>query len=248
MKRVALLVLLGAGCGRWRFDELLDPDAASAIGDIGTDVAACSHTFCDTFDRAGPPEAGWDSVKNSGLAAPSLSTRAVSAPQSLQMHLPGTSLENGFLVKQLPTLTNEVTVEVQLSIETTNVNDAEIDLLRIHWDVLPAPCDSFGYYLVRDGTKQFNLQETYGNCGGNEENYRPLLDNTGFHKIVMVVKTGAVGVAAIQLRIDDALVVDHPTSHAIPPSSLTLEVGAGIARNVVAPWDFFYDDLFVDVN
>lgn len=251
MNRVALLLLLGAGCGRWRFDELFDGDAASNADDTGADVqsSSCGHTFCDDFDRNGPPEAGWDTITNSGLAVPSLTTAGfTSPPQAFQLHLPGTSLENGFLVKQLPEFTNEVRLEVQLSIETTNVNDAEIDLIRIKWDALPAPCTSFGYYLVRDSTMQFNLQETYGGCGGNEQNYQPLLDNTGFHKLTMIVKPGIVGFARVQLLIDNAMVVDHTTSHAIPESTLTLQIGAGAARNIVAPWDFFYDDLIVDVN
>lgn len=251
MNRLALLVLLGAGCGRWRFDELFDADAASNPDVIvGSDVASsCGHTFCDDFDRAGPPEAGWDTTTNSGQAVFSLeTTNAISAPGKFRTHLPGTSLQSGFLVKQLPTVTSSVTVTVQLNIETTNVNDAEIDLLALNWDTVPSPCTGFGYYLVRDGTMQFNLQETYTNCGGNEQNYRPLLDNTGWHEIVMHVDVGDIGNAQIQLTIDGNLVVNHTTSHAIAASPLRLRIGAGASRNIVAPWDFDYDDLVVDVN
>jgi hypothetical protein len=251
VNRLALLVLVlvAAGCGRWRFDELFDADARGIDDGALPDTVPCAHTFCDNFDRPGPPEADWDMITNSGLSVPSLTTaNVVSSPQAFQMHLPGTSNESGFLVKLLPSVTDEVKLEVQVAIETTNVNDAEIDLIAIHWEAPPSPCDDFGYYLVRDGTMQLNLQETYGNCGGNEQNYLPLLDNTGFHKITMIVKPGIAGTATIQLLIDDALAVDHPTSHLIPESTLRLRLGAGAARNVVAPWDFYFDDLTVDVN
>lgn len=247
---VALALGLLAGC-RWHFD-LHDDLSDAAGGDVdGADGApSCEHTFCDDFDRPGPVEAGWDSLFNSGNATPALvTTTSVSAPQSYDLHLPGTSLEGGFLVKALPvTPASSVVVRVQLGYETSTVNDAEIDMLQLKWDTLPAGCTEFGYYFVRDGTKAFNLQETYGTCGGNEQNYLPDLPNSGFHAAVMTVTLGAIGTARIKLELDGATVVDRTTSHAIMPSTLTLRLGAGASRNILAPWDFRYDDLTVDVQ
>jgi hypothetical protein len=245
---VVLVVVASTGCGRKWFDPLADaPDAPAA--DV---LASCGHTFCDDFDRNGPVEAGWDTVTNSGLAVPSLDTdSAISQPQAFLVQLPGTSLQSGFLVKQLPMAITSAVVSVQLRYDTSNVNDAEIDMLALNWDVPPAPCTPFGYYLVRDGTMNFNLQETYGGtgCAPSEQNYVPGLDNTGFHAVVMTVTFGAATTTArVKLEIDGIAVVDHTTSHAIPPSTLTLKLGAGASRNVVAPWEFRYDDLIVDVQ
>jgi hypothetical protein len=246
----SLLVLVAsAGCGRRWFDPL--DDARGELDAPADVIASCGHTFCDDFDRAGPVEAGWDMVTNSGLAVLSLTTDGViSPPQALLVHLPGTSIESGLLVKQLPMATTSAVVSVQLGFATTNVNDAEIDLLALNWDMLPAPCTNFGYNLVRDGTVKFNLQETYvgAGCAPAEQNYLPPLDNTGYHAVVMTVTLGAVGTARVKLEIDGTTVVDHTTSHAIPPSTLTLRLGAGASRNIVAPWDFRFDDLIVDVQ
>lgn len=254
MNRVALLAglaLLGAGCGRWRFDELFDGDGGTSDVAETDGQASCGHTFCDDFNRAGPPELGWDTVDNTGEVAFSLETTdVISPPAKLRVHLPGTSLQIGNFHKQLPMATTSVTVTLQLAISTSNINDAEIDLLALHWDSLPTGCDSFGYNIVRDGTMQFNLQETYvgPSCGGSEQNYRPLLDNTGWHEVKMTVLFGDVGTARIQMTVDSNVLVDHTTSHAILPSTLTLGLGAAASRNIVAPWDFDYDDLVVDVN
>jgi hypothetical protein len=243
---VSSLVVV-AGCGRRWFDPLDDGVDAPAA-DV---LASCGHTFCDDFDRAGPVESGWGALTNSGLALPSLTTaRVVSAPQAFLVELPGTSLESAYLVQSLPMATTSAVVSLQLDYTTTNVNDAEIDLVALNWDAPPAPCTSFGYYLVRDGTMSFNLQETYGGtgCAPSEQNYLPGLDNTGYHAIVMTVTFGAIGTARIKLDIDGTNVVDHTTSHAIPASTLTLRLGAGASRNVVAPWEFRFDDLLVDVQ
>ncbi len=252
MLRAAILPVLiaSAACGRVWFDPR--SDAATTI-DVPADdaLASCGHTFCDDFDRSGPVDAGWNAVTNSGLAVTSLVTDSlISPPQSLLVHLPGTSLESGYLVKQLPMATTSAVVSVQLGYETQNVNDAEIDLVALNWDAPPAPCTTLGYYLVRDGTMNFNLQETYAGtgCAPSEQNYLPGLDNTGFHAVIMTITFGAVGTARVKLDIDGTNVVDHTTSHAITASTLTLRVGAGASRNIVAPWDFRYDDLIVDVQ
>jgi hypothetical protein len=248
---VALGLVLFAGC-RWHFgvhDEQVD--ASGSDVDAIDGPPSCGHTFCDNFDRPGPVEAGWDAVINTGNAVLSLvTTTSVSPPQSYDLHHPGTSLEQGFLAKALPTSTSSVVVKLQLAYETSNVNDAEIDMLRVKWDAPAAGCSDFGYFLVRDGTKQLNLQETYGGvaCGANEQNYSPDLPNTGWHAAVMTVTLGAVGTARIKLELDGLTIVDHTTSHAIPASTLHFELGAGSERNIVAPWDFRYDDLTVDVQ
>lgn len=248
-RAITIGVVLVGGC-RWHFglyDEQVD---APGVED-SPDAASCGHTFCDNFDRSGPVEAGWDSVINTGNAVLSLVTTAsVSAPQSYEMHHPGTSLEQGFLVKALPMPTSSVVVDLQFAYETSNVNDAEIDMLRLKWDTPAAGCDEFGFYLVRDGTKQFNLQETYAgvSCGANEQNYSADLPNTGWHAARLTVTLGAVGTARVKLVLGSTTIVDHTTSHAILPSTVTLELGAGAQRNIVAPWDFRYDDLIVDVQ
>jgi hypothetical protein len=251
-----LVVVANGGCGRVWFEPLTDSGGAMGSADaeaVDLDVLpSCGHTFCDDFDRGGPVEAGWDTITNSGLAVPSLTTdRVITAPQAFLVQLPGTSLESTYLVKQLPMTTTTAVIAVQLDYTTTNVNDAEIDLIALNWDSPPAPCTTFGYYLVRDGTMQFNLQETYGGtgCAPSEQNYLPALDNTGYHALVMTVTFGAANsTARIALSIDGTTVIDHTTSHAIPASTLTLRLGAGASRNVVAPWEFRYDDLTVDLQ
>jgi hypothetical protein len=246
MRGLVMLALATIACGRYRFDPLAEGQSGDAAPDAS---AACAHTFCDDFDRPGPIEAGWDSTANSGAAMLVLAADAsVSAPQSFLLSLPAPQLEGGFLVKQLPAATTSARIAFSVGYASTSLGTAEVDLVQLQWDVRPAACTSFGYYLVRDGTGPFDLQETYGGCGGNENT--PLGDrgNSGFHAVVMVVTFGAIGTARVRVEIDGNLGVDKPTSHAIDPSSLTLRLGGGASRNMTAPWQIRYDDVIVDLQ
>lgn len=233
----AVLFVMLAGCGRVWFAPQGEVDAS-----LDSMMVSCGHTFCDDFERTGPLEEGWDSATNSGLAMP-----AIDNGQYL-VQLPGTSLEGAWLEKQLPKVTASIVVHVRLGWDSPTPGAAEVDLVQLQWLALPGTCTSFGYYLVRDGTGPFNLQETYGGCGGNEQNYLSSLDNSGLHEAVMTVTLGEVGTARIVLELDGATVVDRMTSHAIAESELLLRVGGGASRDVVAPWDIRFDDLYVDVR
>ena len=243
MRGLAMLVMGTIACGRYRFGPLADEQSGDAA------PGTCAHTFCDDFDRPGPLEAGWDSVANTGAATLALATDAsVSAPQSFLLSLPAPQLEGGFLVKQLPTATTSARIAFRVGYASTNLGTAEVDLVQLQWDTRPTTCTSFGYYLVRDGTGPFDLQETYGGCGGNANTALPDLGNSGFHSVVMLVTFGAIGTARVRVEIDGNLAVDKPTSHAIDPSSLTLRLGGGASRNMTAPWQIRYDDVIVDLQ
>lgn len=239
-RRAVVILLLAAACGRYRFDPL--DDSGTGADATPPDVTeSCGHTFCDDFDRPGPLTAGWDSSTNSGLATPALENG------QYRLQLPGTSNESAFIEKNLPQASSSIVVHVRLGWDSTTPGAAEIDMVQLRWLTLPGACTSFGYFLVRDGTGPFNLQETYGGCGGNEQNYLGSLDNMGLREMTMTVTLGAIGVASVRLDIDGTTVVEHTTSHAIEPSTLQLRLGGGAVRNVVAPWDIRFDDLYVDV-
>lgn len=247
-RAIWLLVVATTACGRYHFDPLADADseAGDAAGDT---IDVCPHTFCDDFDRAGPLAAGWDTVINTGAATLVLAPDAsVSAPQSFLLSLPAPQLEGGFLVKQFPQTATSARISFALSYASTTPGTAEIDLVQLQWDTLPGTCTSFGYFLIRDGTGPFDLQETYGGCGGNENTPFLDLENTGFHAIAMEVTFGAIGTAAVRVEIDGTTKVDKLTSHAIAPSSLTLRLGGGAVRDMSAPWDIRYDDVIVDLQ
>lgn len=247
-----LVVAALAGCGRIDFDPLADSRSSDAFD--------CGHTFCDHFDdRSGPPEAGWDGYTNVTGGTIALATdQSVSAPQSLLITIPtdGTTLTGGrFLSKQLPLATTKTFVHVQLSYATAATMNTEVDLMHLMWDTLPTGCTSFGFFFVRDGTKPFNLQEEYGDAGtgglcagGNVQNYSLNLDNTPFHDVQLEVTVGVQGTAHLKLTVDGATVVDKPATHAIAPSTLTLELGGGVSRNGLAPWTIRYDDVLVDID
>jgi len=235
------ILVVAAACGRYRFDPLADPD-----GGIDT-ASACGHTFCDDFDRA-PFLTGWDAFDNTGAANLAVSSEtSTSAPNAYLIELPAPQLEGGFLVKRFPTTTTSATIAFQIQYTSTTPGTAEIDLVQLLWDTLPAGCTSFGYILVRDGTGPFGLQETYGGCGGNEDTAFSALENLPFHPIVMTVTFGPVGTARVQVDVDGAR-IDKATSHAIDPSALTLRLGGGAVRDMSAPWLIRYDDVVVDLE
>lgn len=246
--RWALALLFVSACGRYRFDPLADGDAATAV-----DASSCGHTFCDNFDRPSPLEATWDNVSKSAPTTLGYTTLAISPPQAYQVDIPLTgALENGFLEKHLPLATTSAIVDVQLGHESTSPGGTEFDLVQLHWEMLPVegttPCTAFGFYLVRDRTDQFNLQETFGGCGTNQQNYLPDLTNMGMHHVRMEITFGSP--AHLRLYIDDVLTsIDHDVAnHPVPPSTILLRVGAGASRIPTAPWTFRYDDLTVDLE
>ena len=244
IRQLAIGFLALAAC-KYRFAPS-DVDASLADGaDTGDPV--CPVTFCDNFDRESSAETGWTTTQVNGNAVYSLSTLAsVSAPKSLLVEF--FAVETAYLIKSLPLATTSARVSLSLSYASTNPGTAEVDVVALRWDTLPAPCTSFGYYLVRDGTMPFDLQETYGGCGGNENTPLDILDNTGFHEIDMFVTFGPIGTARVRLDLDGVTRIDKLTSHAIAPSTVTLLVGGGPSRNVVAPWQVFIDDIEVDLK
>ena len=247
----SLAALLLTGCGRYFFDEHTD---ASATGD----ARPCSHTFCDDFDRSGPPEAGWD-TRTTGGPAVGIATLAndtvVSPPQSLLISVPtdGTNLTgNTFLHKQLPMATTKVVVHASLSYATAMTMNTEADFLQVQWDMLPNGCTDYGFFLVRDGTKPLNLQETYagtGVCaGGSVQNTTIDLDNAGFKDLLLEITFGPSGSARLKLTIEGTSVIDKVATHGIDASTLTFSIGGGISRNGLAPWQVRYDDVWVDID
>jgi hypothetical protein len=259
---LSVAALLHAGCGRYFFDETDHQDGGTtgdAVADAMADAFDCGHTFCDDFDRSGPPEAGWDMITMSTGTMALVSDTSVSGPQSLLVTIPtdGTTLTgNAFLHKQLPMTTTKAVVHLQLQYSTAMTMNTEADFLALQWDTLPPGCTSFGYYLVRDGTGPFNLQETYGDAGtggvcagGSVQNYNLDLDNTAmFNDVTMEVTFGAMGTAWLKLTINGSVVVDKMATHPIDPSTLTLQLGGGISRNGLAPWTIRVDELTVDLD
>jgi hypothetical protein len=260
---IAVAALLLAGCGRYRFDELERGDATH-LGDTGGGDTSgdgdvnCGHTFCDDFDRAGPVEAGWDMQTTGGAVsgtAAIVSDMSISAPQSMLVSLPtdGVNTTSGtFLHKELPLATTKATIHVALSYATAMTSNTEADFVALQWNTLPAGCTAFGFYLVRDGTQPFNLQETYagtGVCtGGSVQNTNLNLDNAGFKDVLMEITFGPMGTAHLKLSIDGTPVVDKPATHPIDPSTLRLSLGAGVSRNGLTPWEVRFDDVYVDIE
>lgn len=157
-----------------------------------------------------------------GPATLAINAGGVSAPNQLEARLPMTTIEASLLRRAFPMTTVRATIDLQLGYASATSGTAEIDLVRLKWRTLPAGCTSFGYFLVRDGTGPFNLQETYGGCGGNVNNVLSNLDNTGFHRVQLDITFGGIGSARarVKLVIDGAAVVDKATTHAIEPSEL----------------------------
>ena len=252
MVRALLLVTL-AGCGRLGFGETSPPSdgATDASADApGDTTLSCGHTFCDDFDRNTPLDTGWDRLDNTGAAILELD----GAPPEgfFTVELPAPALEGGFLVKNFapPVANGSVRIAFDIEYSSADPSLAEIDMIQLQWDTPPAPCTSFGFFLVRDGagTGPFNLQETYGGCGGNENTALEDLDNLPRRRIEMIVTLGAIGGAQVRVEIDGVPFVDKVVSHAVPPSPLTLRLGGGAVRDMSAPWKISYDNLEVDVQ
>lgn len=232
-----IAALLLSACGRIWFDPR--DDAATP------DADTCGHTFCDDFERAGLIEEGWGLKLATGTATVDF---IETTSKSLGVTLPMTAIEAALLRKNVGAATTRATLQLRMGYASTTPGTAEIDLVRLQWNTLPTGCSSFGYFLVRDGTGPFNLQETYGGCGGNVNDLLMNLDNTGMHAVKVDVTFGAIGTARITLAIDGTTVVDQATSHAIEPSEITLEIGGDAVRNMAAPWTFMYDDMLVDLQ
>jgi hypothetical protein len=254
---LSVAAVLLAGCGRYFFDEEEHADGGTV--DAAGDAFDCGHTFCDDFDRSGPPEAGWDMITMTTGVASIVSDTSVSAPQSLLVTIPTdgtTTTGNVFLRKKLPMATTKAVVHLQLQYSVVTTMNTEADFLALQWDTLPVGCTAFGFYLVRDGTKPFNLQETYGDAGtgglcagGSVQNPNLNLDNTAtFNDVTMEVTFGAMGTAWLKLTINGVAVVDKMATHPIDPSTLTLQLGGGISRNGLSPWTIRFDDVTVDID
>lgn len=247
MRTFALACLVvAAACGRLRFDVATDAAGARDDGDIDTpDATVCASTFCDGFDRPdeSQPGLGWDRTEGGG--SPLIAVTGSQATFTLDAT--GDAL---YLVKSLPAPATSVTVSMRVGWTIDNPGtDCEVDLVALRWlsDTCATP---FGYYLVRDGTNPFNLQETNGNatCTGNRQNYQSVLDNTGLHDVSMTATLGADGVARIQMVLDGTMVVDRTTVQDVPSAPLELWLGGGIVRNGAGTWTITYDDLVVDVQ
>ncbi len=249
----ALLLLTLVGCGRLGFGETAPGDGLTdTVADTPGDTAlSCGHTFCDDFDRTTPLETGWDRIDNTGNAVLSLDD-SDPVDRFFLLELPSPNLEGGFLVKQLPapTATGSVRIAFDLEYSSADASVTEIDLVQLQWDILPPPCTSFGFFLVRDGagTGPFNLQETFGGCGGNEDTPIKDLDNLPPRRVEMTITLGAIGTAGVRIDLDGENFVDKLVSHAVDPSPLTLRLGGGAVRDVMAEWKIAYDNLEVDVQ
>lgn len=237
---VVAVALLATGCGRRNFDDLSDAgDVDGAVALDAPDATACAFTFCDDFSRSDVAQ-GWDTAGGTGDVSV--------AGNQLTVTLDQTS-ESYFLERALPAPTTSVTVRMKLGYATTAAGiNCEVDLARLTWDA--GTCATpFGFYLVRDGTDQFNLQETNGNatCAGNRQNYVPE-PAPGLHDIVMTVTLGAAGVARIDATIDGATLAGRTTVQPVPSSTLKLAIGGVIVRNNAGTWTITYDDVVVDVQ
>ena len=83
---LSIAVVLVTGCGRFFFDEREPIDGGG--DDASGDAFECGHTFCDNFDRSGPPETGWDMYTMTTGTASLASDMSVSPPQSLLISIP----------------------------------------------------------------------------------------------------------------------------------------------------------------
>ncbi|MBL0217513.1 MAG: hypothetical protein IPQ07_27020 [Myxococcales bacterium] len=199
MRRWWCAALVLAGCGRQNFDPLRDgdvggTDAADALD--AADAAAACTTFCDNFDRTTPPQTGWDIKTTSGAGT------SVIANGQLQITLPATG-DGTFLVTTLPAATSRVRIAFKIAYTSTAPGIAEVDLVQLRWDLPLAGCTSEGFYLVRDSTGPFDLQETYAGCGANVNTAFVDLANSGLHAVVMTITLGALNTAKIEVAIDN---------------------------------------------
>lgn len=239
-RRACIAALLLTACGRVWFDPRDDEG--------GSDAGNCGHTFCDDFDRTGAPEDGWSARIVTGAATVAIASGGISPSSHFEAGLPMTAIETALLERTFALTSMRATVDLDIGYASTTPGTAEIDLVRLRWIRLPAGCTSFGYFLVRDGTGPFNMQETYGGCGGNENNLLSNFDNTGFHHVRLDVTFGPIGIAHVTLGIDGTAVIDKATTHAIEPSEIELQIGGDAVRNMAAPWQFSYDNVLVDLE
>jgi hypothetical protein len=234
---VAIAVLV-VGCGRRHFDALSD---GATDGDTVDGAPACPYTFCDDFDRQLNVQQGWDSIDMSGVPEYSVGGQLI-----VTLDQTGELL---YLNRSLPAPTSSVTVHLKLGYSTTNAGtNCEVDLLALRFE--SGACTTpFGFYLVRDGTDQFTLQETNGNtaCTGNRDNLIPEL-TAGLHDVIMRIDVGPPGVARARLSIDGTMMVDAMPVQTVPASPMTLRLGGVISRNAAGTWTLTYDDLLVDVQ
>src|SRR5262245_41349553 len=128
------MVLLGmSACGRIYFDPRSD-SAQTAL------PCEQQHTFCDSFDRAPQDiQLGWDGLTTFGMGTIAIdTTRSVSQPSSLGVSVAGPGNDLALMAKQLPAMTSRVHVAFDIAYSTQQAfQSAEIDLLRLDWDVLP---------------------------------------------------------------------------------------------------------------
>lgn len=247
---LSVMATLLAGCGRLHFDELADARSSDAFD--------CGHTFCDNFDRPGPPEATWDSVDASSIASAALvQDQVTSPPSSLLITLPVdnvTPVAHYTLLHHLPVATSTIVVDLQMAYATASTMNTEADLVSLHWTSLPAGCTDFGYNLVRDGTGPFNLQETYlgtgcGPAASNVDHYNVMLDNQPLTHVRLEITLGAQGTAHLKLDVGaSAGVVDVVAANPIPASATDLGIGLFVDRNGRATWFTRYDDVLVDID
>jgi hypothetical protein len=64
----------------------------------------------------------------------------------------------------------------------------------------------------------------------------------------MEITLGPIGTAHMQLFVNGVSVVDANAAHAVEPSTITLDLGAGCSRNGQTPWQVRYDDVIVDLQ
>jgi hypothetical protein len=226
------------GCGRRHFDEL--GDAAPGSNDATDAAPTC--TFCDDFNRPPPAPDGWD-----GMSSNSNGTVTVTSMGTLLVTLPASG-DGAFLLKDLPAATSAVKIAFRIKYTSTAPGSAEVDLVQLRWNMPTAGCTYQGFYLVRDSTGPFNLQETYTGCDTNVNTGLVDLANSGFHLVEMTIELGALNTAHIQVVIDGGTPTEVNAAHVIPSSTVRLSLGGGAVGGVTTPFSIEYDDLVVQVQ
>jgi hypothetical protein len=242
MGRLLTLVLVSGGCGRVDFDPLRD-GATTVDG-----TAACTHTFCDDFDRTTPPVTGWSSDVASDGTLVIDDTTSVSAPSSLRVDAPLPGPASMFLVEDLPGMASAaIHVEFELAVGQRD-DGAEVDLMQLTWLPAPPPCTLFGYFIVKDDTGPMELQETFSGCGAaNSNDTFPFGIADGFHHVAIDISLGAQAATRLHVAIDGTTVVDKPADRDVPASALELRLGEG-TRTPSVEWIVHYDDVIVDLE
>jgi hypothetical protein len=229
------------GCGRHNFDAI--GDAGPGGGDA-TDApdGATACTFCDDFDRPPPAQDGWN-----GMSTNNNGTVTVTPMGTLLVTLPATG-DGSFLIKDLPAASSKVTIAFRIKYTSTAPGIAEVDLVQLRWNMAAAGCTNEGFYLVRDSTGPFDLQETYSGCGTNVNTGLVDLANSGFHSVKLTITLGTVPAAHIQVAIDTGTPFEITVAHAIPSATMELSLGGGAVRDLTTPFSIEYDDLQIQVQ